>query len=336
MRMQEFCQKTGYTKRTIHFYIKEGLLHPAFGSNGYYDFSEEEVKRLALIHMLRFARLSIPVIRSIMNTPDTIGLYLNQHIKELKQEQQHLKEIINGISRLFELLPLNPDVDNLYPLCSQIHIPEAPAKHTKELFDTNDNTQVNRFLWSIFLPKTPFTEYQEFLWEKLNRLVDSPYNENCQKISRFLQSLSTADIERLFSKKDRHINYIASLDHDGCRRYAEEMKKRIAAFLENEENIDIWKKYYKLYIYPEVQIYDSDICPIMLEMSPLFAAYCKNIHGSCTQVYRWLQQDPDGIKLCGRLFDALKEDIDLIHSQYGELELLANFRQLILGDGWPH
>lgn len=72
----------------------------------------------------------------------------------------------------------------------------------------------------------------------------------------------------------------------------------------------------------------------MLEMSPLFTAYCNNIHTSCKLVYDWLQQDLDGILLRDRLSAALQDNIDLIHSQYGELELLANFRQLILGESW--
>ena len=29
MRMQEICKISGFTKRTIHYYIKEGLLSPA-------------------------------------------------------------------------------------------------------------------------------------------------------------------------------------------------------------------------------------------------------------------------------------------------------------------
>ena len=89
MRMQEICKISGFTKRNIHYYIKEGLLSPVSDvQNGYYDFSEEEVKRLSLIRLFRNAGLSISVIRSILNTPDSTGLYLNQHIKELHKENR--------------------------------------------------------------------------------------------------------------------------------------------------------------------------------------------------------------------------------------------------------
>ena len=99
MRMQEICKISGFTKRNIHYYIKEGLLSPASDvQNGYYDFSEEEVKRLSLIRLFRNAGLSISVIRSILNTPDSTGLYLNQHIKELHKEKERLEGILSAMN----------------------------------------------------------------------------------------------------------------------------------------------------------------------------------------------------------------------------------------------
>ena len=89
-----------------------------------------------------------------------------------------------------------------------------------------------------------------------------------------------------------------------------------------------------LYIYPEIQIYDSEICSIMLEISPLFVDYCTNIHLTCERVYVWLQQTLEGKALEKQLLDLFDDKIDLIHSQHGELELLANFPQLILGADW--
>lgn len=163
MRMQEICKISGFTKRNIHYYIKEGLLSPASDvQNGYYDFSEEEVKRLSLIRLFRNAGLSISVIRSIMNTPDSTGLYLNQHIKELHKEKERLEGILSAMNDLFERLPVNTDIDKLYALGTQIHIPEICSYPESDSFDANDKLQVNRILWVHFLPEPPLTEYQEF------------------------------------------------------------------------------------------------------------------------------------------------------------------------------
>lgn len=112
----------------------------------------------------------------------------------------------------------------------KMNFSDSRSEQFKTFFDANDNTQVKRFLWSVFLSQTPFTEYQEILWDKLNRLTIDMDNVNSQKNSRFLASLSPEEMEMLFYKKDKHIDYIANLDEEGCDRYVEEMKERIMFF----------------------------------------------------------------------------------------------------------
>ena len=39
MKMRELCERTGMSKRNVHYYIKEGLLSPRQDQvNGYYDY----------------------------------------------------------------------------------------------------------------------------------------------------------------------------------------------------------------------------------------------------------------------------------------------------------
>lgn len=335
MRIQEICEKTGIKKRNVHFYINQKLLSPALnGTKGYYVFSQEDLERLVLIQMFRTAGLPIPIIRSLLNTPPTAGLYLNYFVKELKLEQRRMKQVIDCMDFFAEHLPMNPDIHSMYQLSRKVELPDLPPEQFKTYFDTGDNIQVNRFLWSMFLPQTPFTEYQEFLWEKLNRLTRDTDNVNIRKISCFFASLSPEEMDRLFYKKDKHIEYIAGLDEEGCARYIEEMKERIGLFLEEDENIKVWKRYYDSFFYPQVEIYDSEISRLMYEMSPLFSHYCNNIHTCCTRLYQWMQKTEEGRALQGRLTARLEGYLDLIHSQCGELEVLANFCQLVLGKSW--
>lgn len=335
MRIQEICEKTGIKKRNVHFYIKQRLLFPEMNSaRGYYVFSDEDLERLVLIQMFRTIGLPIPIIRSLLNTPQTAGLYLNYFVKQLKLEQKRIKQIIDSMDSFIGHLPIKPDVHSLYQLSQDVDISDSVSEQFKTYFDANDNTQVNRFLWSMFLPQDTFTEYQEFLWEKLNRLTKDTDNVDIRKISRFLASLSPEEMDRLFYKKDQHIEYVADLDTEGCVRYIEELKERISFFLESEENIEIWKRYYDSFFFPEVEIYDSEISRLMYEMSPLFSKYCNNIHACCTRLYQWMQETEEGKELQARLLSALEGYADLTHSQCGELEVLGNFSQLVLGNDW--
>jgi DNA-binding transcriptional MerR regulator len=96
MKLKEVCERTGITKRNIHYYVKEGLLVPRKElGNGYYEFSEEDCDRLLMIRSLRNAGFSILQIRSVLK--NMIGFQFSQH-KRITAPQERLdalSEIIN-------------------------------------------------------------------------------------------------------------------------------------------------------------------------------------------------------------------------------------------------
>lgn len=332
MQIQEVCKKTGYTKRNIYFYIHEGLLSPSRElSTGYYEFTEADCECLILIQILRTSGFSIPVIRSLLKNPGTASHYINQRMKAIQKEQKKQEQILSGLNYVMDNLSINPNLNQIYRLCKHVNIPYFIPEQITMPYDTYDNLQINRFLWAVFLPQTPLTEYQEFLWEKLNKLTNSSENGDCRKINRFLQSLDIGSIERIFAKNESHIRYIAELeDHE---EYILQMKKRIRMFFEVPSNIDEWKKCYNLFLYPKVRIYDGECGQIAGELSPLFVAYCNNIHVVCNTVYQWLHSEA-GRELYDKIHLTLDGYVDIEHNSHGELEILANFRQLILGDKW--
>ncbi|MEY8332456.1 MerR family transcriptional regulator [Lachnospiraceae bacterium 47-T17] len=94
MRIDEVSKKTGMKKRTIYFYIKEELLAPPVNSeNGYYDFQEEDVRRLLLIGEFRNAGFPISMIRSIIKEPATAPYYLSNYVSALKSSGRISKRL---------------------------------------------------------------------------------------------------------------------------------------------------------------------------------------------------------------------------------------------------
>lgn len=332
MKIQEVCKKTGYTKRTIHFYITEGLLAPVLDKpNGHYEFTMKDCEHLMLIRILRNAGFSIPSIRSLLNNPETIGYFLNQRIKAIQKEQKHLEQLSQSLNYMMENLPINPKFHDIFNLCENAGIPCFVDETNTTEYDTYDNIQVNRFLWGVFLPDTPLTEYQEFLWDKLNKITCNPNNEDFCRLSHFFNSLSSENVERVYAKQESHIKYVADLAD--CKEYSQELLHRINLFLNNSEDINDWKNHYELFIQPQIRIYDGEIGKLALEMSPLFVRYCNNIHVSCTLAYRWLMSE-NGKKLLKKLQDNLVGYIDLESCHHGELEVMANFRRTLLGKKW--
>lgn len=65
----EFAKLMGVSPRTVDFYTRQGLLHPAQGSpgHGYRHYSEEDKKRLAIIKQLQAQKFSLKEIRQILD-----------------------------------------------------------------------------------------------------------------------------------------------------------------------------------------------------------------------------------------------------------------------------
>lgn len=286
---------------------------------------------MQLIRILRNAGLSIPAIRSIINKPETTWHYFNQRMKAIQKEQKYLEQLTSGLDFVMDNMPINPQFHDILELSTKADIPSLISEQSVMEYDIYDNMQVNRLLWGVFLPETPLTEYQEFLWEKLNKMTCSLENEDGYKLSCFFHSQSPNTIERFFAKQASHIRYVAELKD--CEQYAEEMKSRIAVFLDREKDIEDWKNFYELLIKPQVRIYDGEIGKLAFDMSPLFVNYCNNTHESCNIVYKWLKTD-SGKELYTKILNKMQGYVDLETCHHGELEIMANLRQTVLGEKW--
>lgn len=94
MRIKEVEDLVGITKKNIRFYEKEGLLTPGRETeNSYRDYSDEDVKRLRVIKLLRKLDMPISSIADVLE--GRIGLAEALHLHELLLEEQR-RGIINA------------------------------------------------------------------------------------------------------------------------------------------------------------------------------------------------------------------------------------------------
>ncbi len=319
MRIDEVSKKTGMKKRTIYFYIKEELLAPPVNSeNGYYDFQEEDVRRLLLIGEFRNAGFPISMIRSIIKEPATAPYYLSNYVSALKKQRAHLEKTIESIGYVIEKLPLQIRLDSLYATVKNARIPAAIDK--EELYRSEkDSAVLNRYLWRAFIPDDIKSDYEEFLWSKINRLVAESDNEDYVTLSNYLHSLCAAEIEALYRGQGIHFAFVVSLDEKGCRDYVAELKKNIDRNLKNESIVSHWKQNYRSFYLPTMRIYDSSAeQDIISQISPFFTKYLENIQKIC----RYLYDDMTGKNenLLARMNRTLGESIDLLCCHHAALE----------------
>lgn len=123
MKINEVEQAVGITKKNIRFYEQQGLLNPSRNaSNGYRDYTEEDINVLRQIKLLRKLGIPIEDIKKLQNNYLTLDDCLRRHLISLERESKNLESIQRFCSRLiaedasFETLNVEQlliDMDNM-------------------------------------------------------------------------------------------------------------------------------------------------------------------------------------------------------------------------------
>lgn len=95
MLINAVCKECSVTKKAVEYYIEQGLVSPTVQENGYRDFSEEDIRRLKKVSILRNLGLSVTDIQDVL-FGETAASMLNEiyHRRNLQmtvlQEKQKL------------------------------------------------------------------------------------------------------------------------------------------------------------------------------------------------------------------------------------------------------
>ena len=85
MTIKDVEERTGLSRSNIRFYEKEKLIEPSRNeSNGYRDYSENDVENIKKIAYLRTLGISIEDIRSIISEKVTLQKMLEKQKEVLK------------------------------------------------------------------------------------------------------------------------------------------------------------------------------------------------------------------------------------------------------------
>ena len=325
VRLKEISERTGVSKRNIHFYIKEGLLSPEVTQdNGYYSFSESDCERLAIIRALREIGLPLTSVRAMLESPSTMGYYLTQHQHRLRQEIAHAERCVECIGRMMNMLPMRPNYADLTRL---IDTAEIPWQSQTGLDVDYDAALVNRILWTAFLPEEKLTDYQEFLWDKLNRIAAERYSEEYKKVYTFLSRQSRTTIDRIYVVRSRHNEEIVSFGAEEIEAYSKKMIELVSVLVDSPRLIKLWIAQYDTYFQPLTRIAASELGNMVEEMSPFFQRYRRNINAVCRMTYEWLHSEA-GAALLTLMKNRLGAHFDLERDDHGQLEAMASLQVL--------
>lgn len=120
MNISEAGRRAGLPPKTIRFYEDIGLIAPARMDNGYRDFSEEDLHRLAFLRRARALGFTVEECRQLL------GLYHDKtrssaDVKRLARE--HLQRVD---AQLAELEQMRATLAHLIDACSGDQSPNCP------------------------------------------------------------------------------------------------------------------------------------------------------------------------------------------------------------------
>lgn len=110
MTIHEIAQKTGLTKKAINYYEQKGLIAPEYNpENGYRVFSEQDLKKLAIISLLRQLEIPVEKIRPLLEDKVAMTDLLKQRLQTIATEVESLeteKQILAAALEKEQRMPL--------------------------------------------------------------------------------------------------------------------------------------------------------------------------------------------------------------------------------------
>lgn len=95
MTIKELENELDIPRATVRFYEKENLITPSRGSNGYRDYSGEDIAKLKKIITLRKLGIAVNDIKAIFNREKELGNVVASNIEEIENQIQELSGALN-------------------------------------------------------------------------------------------------------------------------------------------------------------------------------------------------------------------------------------------------
>lgn len=318
MRIGQVTKATGLSKKTIRYYIQQGLLAPdAEGSNRYLDFTEADVDRLRQIKMFRQLDFPVVELRQMLDHPETSRYYLIRRQKEILREKKRMEWQEAQVELLLDRLPMIPGPEAL----QSVRLDGMPQEDQDALDMVDAYLLVNYFV-GTFMHEEEMTDYRLFLLDKLRKQLVAEQSPEMMTLRDYCFGITPQQSTRFYIENDAVTRRIAGLTEAEYAAFTMEMCRGIAEGLASPSFLREWKENYGGLYSPSTAFFGSEtIRAILKELSPRFSAYQKNILCCCRAVYEYLHT-PDGHPLLCQLTSKLQGWIDLERCDHAELATL--------------
>ena len=311
MQINDICRKYNLSRKTVHFYIKSGLVHPHKSMNNYYCFNEKNVEEMDLVLRLRQAGMSIEQIRNVMAYPTCANFFLYQQHVSLKKDMCRILNEKKNLEVLIENIPPNGTYEDI------MHIPSSSMKKEEIDFDAVD-AQLTARMTAIFL-FTPFMhqkvdDYRQFLWQKIAKITESQMHSSLCDISCHLSRLSAEQVYTLSTSLAHLFIQVESGNEDEMIAY---LNQCVDELIQNTEMQEIWKEKYLTFILPARRVYEECHKTLIKEYTESYSLCMEHMKHVIDEVIASLSYEKTH-----SLMDVTNNRFDLNEGYYNDLFIL--------------
>ncbi|GHD15823.1 Cu(I)-responsive transcriptional regulator [Tianweitania populi] len=120
MNVSRAAERTNLPPKTLRYYEEIGLIHPARSTNGYRDYSEEDVHRLTFLQRARSLGFSIEDCRQLMS------LYRDRDRASHDVREIAVAHVAAIEAKIAELQSMRSTLQRLVHACHGDHRPDCP------------------------------------------------------------------------------------------------------------------------------------------------------------------------------------------------------------------
>lgn len=279
MKLQKVLEVTQLSKKAVYFYIKEELINPIKNiENGYYDFSDEDLKKLQIITCLRKVGMPIQDIKELIAYPALTNFFIHRHINRLKKDiYEHINEL-QVAYYMIDKIPTNAtpeDLDfSLEILCRQQFKTDTVLD---KYYPNLDSRMIAILIWAAFT-NIETSEYHNFLWDKISNELSFQLDNKLTYLKRLIYCLSPEQIYKTSVESYKISKEISEADEeqlDGCVEF---LYERCIEIIKDSRLQEYWKLVYEPILVPTLAFFNSNVDRLLKEYNPQYASYINNMH----------------------------------------------------------
>ena len=238
MLINEVCNLTGLTKKAISYYEKQGLIKPRKFSNGYREYSEDDIALLNEISLYRKLDITIKDIKIIIKNKDKKNI-INNIIKDKQNKEMQIKIQMIYLEKIIDT---NFDENSIKELNEEIiEIEKNNGEFIKRELVREFPTWIGIYLSYHFAPylNEPIDTVEKYsAWIEIVEFLD---NVPEIKIPRFIEIVyenTTNEMAKQISDGTRNeINNMLNAEGEELEKY----KKKLLESIEKQNNKSLLK-----------------------------------------------------------------------------------------------